>query len=393
MAINNIKILNKDEKTIASVITETCFFNNATTYLLIKILPLRGYETQAVRIERWFKKQKILSSSVNIFNLVCEFGKEIPGSYSSKLQIELQPESSVAEAVHKIHKNLHAVMQQNENGIIKDIDTEFLHDYRVAVRRIRSLYNPAKKILPRTLLQRVKRDYVTLGKLTNRMRDIDVYLLNKNKYMDYMPDNMREHLLSFFINLKKERITEHRKLVRHFNMQSYKNKMKYWSDYLNEDLVSDELQLNIVDFAREKIVDRFSLVLSQGQKILPGSPDEMVHQLRIDCKKLRYLLEFYASLFPSNLIQALVCQLKILQDYLGEFNDYSVQQITLHEYINKLPVNTKNYKLSITALGFLIGKLNERQIEVRKDFSKTFRKFATPETQKIFDQLKAAEGA
>ena len=148
-----------------------------------------------------------------------------------------------------------------------------------------------------------------------------------------------------------------------------------------------------MDFAREKIMSHFEAVLSLGYKIIPGSPDALVHKLRIECKKLRYLLEFYSSLFPSGLIPSLIRQLKILQDYLGEFNDYSIQQATLHEYINTLPLNSEKNKRTITALGFLIGKLNERQIEVRKDFAKTFKKFVGPETTNIFNQIKIADRA
>jgi len=117
----------------------------------------------------------------------------------------------------------------------------------------------------------------------------------------------------------------------------------------------------------------------------------MVHKLRIECKKLRYLLEFYSSLFASGLIPALIRQLKILQDYLGEFNDYSVQQVALHDYIKKMTFRDDKNKQIIAAIGFLIGKLNERQIEVRKDFTKTFRIFAGPETTNIFKQIKLAD--
>lgn len=117
----------------------------------------------------------------------------------------------------------------------------------------------------------------------------------------------------------------------------------------------------------------------------------MVHKLRIECKKLRYLLEFYSSLFKFGLIPALIRQLKILQDYLGEFNDYSVQQAALHDYINKMTFKDEKNKQIIAAIGFLIGKLNERQIEVRKDFTKTFHKFSGPETSNIFKQIKMAD--
>ena len=59
--------------------------------------------------------------------------------------------------------------------------------------------------------------------------------------------------------------------------------------------------------------------------------DSDVHQLRIECKKLRYLLEYFTPLYVPNQghlgIQhrANVKQLKQLQDRLGAFNDTSNQ--------------------------------------------------------------------
>ena len=393
VTIKNIRILNKSRKTIARVVSETCNLKNKTVFSLIKVLPLRGYENQAGKLRHWIEDHEIADSNKNLFEILCETTGTTPGSYTSKMNIELHTELSVTEAVKMIHKRLLSVMQQNEDGIINDVDTEFLHDYRVTVRRIRSLYGQAKNVLPQELVKRAKKDYSSLGKLTNRMRDIDVYLLNINKYLDYMPGDLVEYIKPFFENLERERVREHRKLVNNFKSQSYKTLIKYWDSFLYQEDGSDDSKKHIMDFAREKIISRFEAVLSLGYKIIPGSPDVLVHKLRIECKKLRYLLEFYSSLFPSGLIPSLIRQLKILQDYLGEFNDYSIQQATLHEYINTLPLNSEKNKRTITALGFLIGKLSERQMEVRKDFAKTFKKFAGPETTKIFNRIKMADRA
>ncbi len=68
---------------------------------------------------------------------------------------------------------------------------------------------------------------------------------------------------------------------------------------------------------------------------MQDTEDEVVHQLRINCKKLRYLMEFFAPLFPENEIKTLIKALKLLQDNLGNFNDYSVQQIFLRQVLNE----------------------------------------------------------
>jgi len=55
----------------------------------------------------------------------------------------------------------------------------------------------------------------------------------------------------------------------------------------------------IIDLARKRIYKRYQRVVSDGDYILTHTQDELLHALRIECKKLRYLMEFFASLFPK----------------------------------------------------------------------------------------------
>jgi CHAD domain-containing protein len=57
-----------------------------------------------------------------------------------------------------------------------------------------------------------------------------------------------------------------------------------------------------------------------------------VHQLRIECKKLRYLMEFFAELIPAEAGAVMLKMLRRLQNRLGEFNDASVQQQSLLDF-------------------------------------------------------------
>jgi len=70
-----------------------------------------------------------------------------------------------------------------------------------------------------------------------------------------------------------------------------------------------------------------TLSLRKLRQYLPPEPQyQVIHQLRINCKKLRYLMEFFTLLLPPAEIKKLIRSLKMLQDNPGNFNDYSVQQ-------------------------------------------------------------------
>jgi CHAD domain-containing protein len=328
---------------------------------------------------------------MDLLDIIFETKRITPGTYSSKMNFQLDPMLPVTQTADLIHGYLLTIMQQNVDGIIKDIDTEFLHDFRVAVRRIRSLYSHLKKELAQQRVAKAQSDFARLGKFTNRMRDIDVYLLNKETYFGYLPAEMAQSIVPFYKMLADERKLEHKKLTGFLLSRSYLDVIKTWQRLLAQTDSDQTGDPPILKIARKYIITYFNKVMKMGRAITPNSPDSVLHKLRIECKKLRYILEFYASLFPPDLIPALIRQLKILQDNLGEFNDYSVQQINLQEYIAGLPLNSQKNKKIITAVGFLIGKLNERQLEVRKDFAKTFKQFSGPETLKIFEQIKMVQ--
>jgi CHAD domain-containing protein len=103
-------------------------------------------------------------------------------------------------------------------------------------------------------------------------------------------------------------------------------------------------------------------------------------------------MEFFTSLFPRKKMSRLVKQLKILQDNLGEFNDLSIQQEYLMHMAEELPIDDPRSRKALVATGYLVENLSYRQKEVKADFAKTFKKFASPANQKLFRQLFATKG-
>ena len=131
--------------------------------------------------------------------------------------------------------------------------------------------------------------------------------------------------------------------------------------------------------------------MKTGNQILEDAEDEKLHALRIECKKLRYLIEFFSSLFARKKINALIGQLKKLQNNLGDFNDLCVQEEYLLDISGELPAKGQQYKKTLAAIGSLIGTLDRKRQQVKNAFSKTFTDFTSPENRKLFKELFASK--
>ncbi len=85
------------------------------------------------------------------------------------------------------------VIAENLPGTIEDVDSEFLHDLRVAVRRTRSLQRQFKSIYPERL-QHFRDEFKRIQQLTGDLRDLDVYLLDFDDLRNSLPEAMGSDL-------------------------------------------------------------------------------------------------------------------------------------------------------------------------------------------------------
>jgi CHAD domain-containing protein len=138
--------------------------------------------------------------------------------------------------------------------------------------------------------------------------------------------------------------------------------------------------------ADSRIRKVFKQVRKDGNAIYADSPAEALHELRKDCKKLRYLMEFFQSLYPKPEIRELIKQLKILLDNLGEFQDLQVQAEALETFGEQMlkegvPART------LMAMGILVGQLLTRQAQAREAFFNLFKQFGSETNLQAFKQL------
>ena len=65
----------------------------------------------------------------------------------------------------------------NEPGVRANLDTEFLHDFRVAIRRTRSLLRQIRHVIPLDVGRYFSTGFSWVGRLTGPLRDLDVLIL------------------------------------------------------------------------------------------------------------------------------------------------------------------------------------------------------------------------
>ena len=394
------RLQNADQKTIARMIMEQSMIKSEKAYHRLnpcfEFHPLKGYDKEVNSILKKFSRKDLTSSNENLLLLGLKVLKKKPGSYTSKIKITLTPHLSADKAMKIIYLHLMKTLKSNENGIIKDFDTEFLHDFRVSVRRTRSGLSQLKNIFEQEITQKAKLNFSLLGQATNKLRDIDVYLLKEIEYKKMLPLHLRDNLDPFFSFLRLERKKEHRSLVRLLRSEKYKLILRDWEVFLKkEDAAEHRENRNIrpiIEVAREVIRKRNQRIVKYGKKILQTSSDELLHKLRIEAKKLRYLIEFFSSLFPHEQIQKSILKLKQLQDNLGELNDLVVQQNSLKNFSESLPLKGNLSINTVLTLGILIGKLHEKEQSMKKSFTKNFDLYLAQNVQKKFRQLFGVSG-
>ena len=394
------RILNPDEKTVARLVYEEFRPSRRkdasalANHLWLK--SVKGYPKNSRTLAKQFQEAGLtIIKKEDIYFKALELVDKKPGSYSARVNIQLEPDMRADKATKIILRFLLQIIRINEANIEKDLDTEFLHDFRVAIRRTRSALGQIKNVFPTRTTDRFKKNFAFVGKLSNELRDLDVYLLNEDTYKALLPPVLCDDIDPLFDYLRKKRSMALQKVIRGLKSKKYAKILQDWETFLNkpphDSATIPSAALPVIDLAHKRIYKKYRDVVKAGNLILKKTEDERLHALRIECKKLRYLMEFFASLFPRKNLSILIDQLKKLQDNLGDFNDLSIQKEYLLNISTEIPVTHQQSKKTLIVIGSLIGTLEKERQIVKNAFAKTFTDFASSENQELFRRLFASK--
>ena len=396
--VHGLNVLNKDEKTVVRLVIEeiqlaaTPKSRHNKRPITLSVEPVKGYSESFQQVLRVIEQRFALEPDKQGLALrMFEAAGLKPGDYSARLALQLTPDMRSDAAARTLLLRLLETMQANEAGLKADLDSEFLHDYRVAVRRTRSLLGQIKGVLPQQKQERFRREFSWLGKITNPTRDMDVYLLGFHTFKNSLPLPLREDINPFHDFLEKRQKIEHHRLVKQLASARYRKLINDWHAYLTSPLPRHSSLPNAlrpaIDVASERIWRMFRRVISEGETIQPDSPPEDLHELRKSCKKLRYLMEFFLSLYPQSKIKRLINVLKSLQDQLGEYQDLHVQLASLATIRAQMIAEGVASERMLVAFDLIMQTIDQRQEKVREMFRTHFTAFADARNRDNFTEL------
>ncbi|WP_028062280.1 CYTH and CHAD domain-containing protein [Solirubrobacter soli] len=364
-------VLNADQKTVVRL-------NVATHEGLrgrVRATAVRGYDKDLEQVDALLRDGLSLPEATVplVDEAVAATGKPADGT-SAKLNLHLDPEEPASEAAATVFARLLEVIDENFPGTLEDVDSEFLHDLRVAVRRTRSLQRQFKAIYPERL-QHHREEFKRIQAITSDLRDLDVYLLDFPALKASLPAQMQPDLdpLKTLLETKRAKaLTQTRRALKAERTQAA---LKEWGEFTHATYASKQ---TVKALASHRITSVYKQMVKMGTAIDDESPAEDLHELRKVGKELRYLLEFFASLYPVEVGKPFVKSLKGLQDQLGRFQDHEVQANKLRELAPEV-----SNPMTLMAMGVLVDRFIKDEALARLEFADRFAVFASDEQRAI----------
>ena len=359
----------------------------------VAVIPLRGYQAQASKVADLLERAPGVAPAVQSpFEAALAGAGCKPGAYTGKIDVRLAGTMPAALALATVLGSLFDTVEANLAGTLADIDTEFLHDLRVAVRRTRSVLKTARAVLPE-LAGRYRTEFKWLGDVTTPTRDLDVYLLDYPSMAARLVASTGPELEPFGRYLERERASAYRQLARGLRSARFASLTSRWRHDLDQVASAPRRRPLTAPFAARRIARAHRLVLDSGNAIRATSPPQALHDLRKLCKELRYLLEVFASLHDPAQQWRAVSELKALQDCLGEFQDTDIQIAELRTFAAAMMADRSAPATTLLAMGEIAASLATRQAKARAEFAGRFAAFASPRGRARIGSLADAAGS
>ncbi|MBF0583347.1 MAG: CHAD domain-containing protein [Magnetococcales bacterium] len=302
---------------------------------------------------------------------------------SIRKPVVLSPGQSVNEAFD-------AILRHNFDDVLSWVpvaynreDIEGVHQVRVSLRRLRSAITIFRKAIPRVITDPWNEEMRWVASEFGPTRDLDVFISEGLESLaGKTPLQEGEKKLRLLAVQHQDAAYERlRQLLDSDRYKTFATHFDQWikvRGWFQVDMPSDTrayLGTSVVHYAKRVLGKRMSVALAVGAD-LESMSDEELHQLRIECKKLRYATEFFSALFNPREMAEFTLQLKEVQGLLGIMNDVAV----MPQLLEGLLKGVQDPELHSFA-GALIGWRSYQSANIRKQLAgpwKTFSKTASP---------------
>ena len=269
-------------------------------------------------------------------------------------------------------------LHENEHGVLRSRDIEYLHQARVALRRLRSVFSIFSDAVPQNLFSGQLEWLHTLGRLFGEARDWDVFVA------DFLPiarSRIEDEpaLAGVIKNTMRLRAAARSRVRDALESTDYNVQMLLLTQNLHErkwDKQRSIEQREVADlpakaFAAAILARIHEKVVKQGKR-MDWSSNADLHKLRIRIKKLRYSSELLSPLFKQKDVRKFLSKLSRMQDMLGMLNDAA----TAARLVNQIDAD-RAIRENSEIIGYLTGYAHAQMYFSLADFKSAWKQFRT----------------
>jgi CHAD domain-containing protein len=302
---------NAEGKLLGEIMVERHRLDDQRVLVMITLWPRRGYRKELGRAfaERTPAHLEHLAETSSA--LIDRLLPPEPGTAVDLPRLELHADDPLRPALGGLLSRYRALMELNEHGILADLDSEFLHDYRVALRRSRTLIQAFAAVAAPPPLQD---GLAWLSAQTSLLRDLDVWLEDRHGTVASVGSELRTHVAA-------RRQREQGRLGRLLRSARYRRVQADWQSWLATLALRGE-DMALGPAANAAIWKRYCRLQRRIRRHGASPALAVLHDMRKDTKKLRYLIDAFATLYPRSVVDTIVHDLKRLQTAAGALCDH-----------------------------------------------------------------------
>ena len=294
--------------------------------------------------------------------------------------IVLDPDATTAEAFVAIARNCLAQLRANEAAVLAVEGDEAIHQFRVAVRRLRAVVGAYRDLIDDDVHAMLSIDLRWLQRQFGPARDLDVLIAETLTPLNQCLH--RQLPLNPLIAAAEAARVEARREA-HLALENPRYAALLIELYRrlhgsNWQRLSAGARLGAParNFASTLLQARHKRLIKLGGRSA-GLPETELHRLRLMGKKMRYASEAFASLYKAKPARKYVTALAAIQDRLGSLNDAFVSRSVLTQLVQRL-TREQGMPAADAALlhGTVLGWQTARIERDLADFPDAWRDFA-----------------
>jgi CHAD domain-containing protein len=362
----------------------------------VRITAIRGYDKERRQVVTTLERELgFKPADEPLVDEAVRVAGGVPGGFRAKIDVPLRFDEPADAGAAAVLRALLDVIEANLDGTIADLDSEFLHDLRVSVRRSRAVQRELKTVFGPEQLAHFRAEFRWLQQATGEARDLDVYVLEFDAMRSRVPEAIRGDLDPLLDVLRTRRTKARFGMVAALRSERTTKLLADWRGFL--DGLASSPEADRPDAARpigavagKRIRRVYRQMVRMGEAIDESSPATDYHELRKKGKELRYLLELFgAPLYPADVVKPMIRTLKGLQDVLGRHQDREVQ-VGLLRSLGPAVAKAPGSEAALMAMGALIARLSEDEEAARSEFAESFAEFAAHEQRRLVKETFAS---